>query len=168
MAASGGPFADGSDYYINAVLSYPVGSDGDTTNYKECRMTMRKYRRKKDANKDLDKVPVGKVKDIHVSKGHNGRYCLDTHHWREAYRLGFTLLIIAGGLFVFLVGFVVALKPHLGKEVNAQPQRITLPPSGAARETEFGPIRNTATPPLPLPSEPTTTGKDRVRWFGRF
>jgi hypothetical protein len=93
-------------HYANAVISYSLNDEHNVTFYKNCSMTVAKYADQFSATVGLEKVPIGKQKNVHVSKHHHSKYCIDKHELNYYHNTGMALLLTGCGLLALIAGGV--------------------------------------------------------------
>jgi hypothetical protein len=93
-----------TEYYVNALISYSSTNKHGATFYKNCSMTVACYGDDGySAAASLAKVPLGKQKEVHVSKHHHSKYCIDKHGFNYYQNTGLGLMLTGCGLFVLSV-----------------------------------------------------------------
>jgi hypothetical protein len=97
-------------YYIDAIVSYPLVDEHNVTTYKNCTLTLNSYSKRSTATSRLKKVPIGKQKEVHVSKRFL-HYCIDTQEFNYYYTTGLALFITVSA-WVALALSVCACDQH--------------------------------------------------------
>jgi hypothetical protein len=97
-------------YYIRAIVTYPLVGEHNATSYKNCTLMLNSYSKRSTATSRLKKVPIGKQKEVHVSK-HFVHYCIDTQEFNYYYTTGLALFITVGA-WVALALSVCACDRH--------------------------------------------------------
>jgi hypothetical protein len=95
-----------TEYYVNALISYSSTNKYGATFYKNCSMTVARYDDGYSAAASLAKVPLGKQKEVHVSKHHHSKYCIDKHGFNYYHNTGLGLMLTGCGLLVLAVGAI--------------------------------------------------------------
>jgi hypothetical protein len=85
-------------YYVTAIVTYPRGVEHNVTHYRNCSLMLQGYSRYSSAKANLKHIPFGKQKQVHVSKFHHGRYCIDTPEFEYNRDVGLPLLLTGCGL----------------------------------------------------------------------
>jgi hypothetical protein len=85
-------------------------------------MTMHYYSTEEHAEHGLHSIPIGKEKDVHVSKQHGGKYCASSSKL-QSYLEGGVAVICAAGVMWILAGAYVVYRHFHSKSA---PVRLTL------------------------------------------
>jgi hypothetical protein len=122
-------------YYIDAIVSYPLVDEHNVTYYKNCTLTLNSYSKRSTATSRLKKVPVGKQKEVHVSKRF-ANYCIDTREFNYYYTTGLALFITVGAWVALAFGVCACdqrnstaskVVPTHGEENADSPAALTVP-----------------------------------------
>jgi hypothetical protein len=119
---SGGGRSRTRDYHANAVFEYTVISGDGSQETRQCTMTMHYYSTEEHAEHGLHSIPIGKEKDVHVSKQHGGKYCASSSKL-QSYLEGGVAVICAAGVMWILAGAYVVYRHFHSKSA---PVRLTL------------------------------------------
>jgi hypothetical protein len=104
---SGGGRSRTRDYHANAVFEYTAISGDGSQETRQCTMTMHYYSTEEHAEHGLHSIPIGKEKDVHVSKQHNGKYCASSSKLQSYLEGGVAVICVAGVMWILAGAYVV-------------------------------------------------------------
>lgn len=99
-------------HHVNAIIEYTVNAGSGVDLTKQCTMTMHDYATEEHAHRGLDRVPIGKQTQIHVSKSHDGKYCASKSKMQSYFIGGVSVLSSLGAIYIIAGGLVIYVYLH--------------------------------------------------------
>jgi hypothetical protein len=110
------------DYHANAVFEYTANSGDGSQETRQCTMTMHYYSTEQHAEHGLHSIPIGKEKDVHISKQHGGKYCASSSKLQSYLEGGVAVVCVAGVMWILAGAYMVYHHFHS----KSSPVRLTL------------------------------------------